>query len=159
MRRCVQVVLDAPRYARALLALRGVRRHWHNLEAVIIETEPATWDETRRQEVLQLLVKMDACIARVDGMLTQQPVNVKMSDSPRCSTQPNDQANQLQALQSLCPHHLTFPYRSQRWCRSHGTSRRSACRLHWRVRPHLSRSQPSMITPMNSGSGVVEVPD
>ena len=73
MRRCVQIVLDAPRYARALLALRRIRRHWHDLETVIVETKPATWDEARRKEVLQLLGKMDACIARAMGMLTRRP--------------------------------------------------------------------------------------
>jgi len=97
MHRCVQVVLDAPRYARALLALRRVRRCWHDLEAAIIATKPATWDEVRRQEVLELLVQMDAGIAHAMAMLTRLPSS-RMPGAQRCSTQPNESANQLQAL-------------------------------------------------------------
>jgi hypothetical protein len=97
MYRCVQVVLDAPRYARALLALRRVRRQWHDLEAVIINTQPATWDDARRREVLQLLAQMDACLARAADMLTQRPLS---GCSAHCDAraQPNEIANQLQAL-------------------------------------------------------------
>ena len=116
MHRCVQVVLDAPRYARALLALQRVRRCWYDLETAIIETQPATWNDARRQEVLQLLVKMDACIARADGMLTRQPANVKMSDSLRCSAQPNEIAHQLQARMPVPPQ-INVPQRA------HGATR------------------------------------
>ena len=88
MYHCVQVVLDAPRYAQALLALGRVRRRWHDLEAAIIEAQPATWDEARRQEVLELLVQMDAGIAHATAMLTRLP-NSRMPGSQRCSAQPN----------------------------------------------------------------------
>jgi hypothetical protein len=81
MYRCVQVVLDAPRYARALLALGRIRRHWHDLETAIIETQPAMWDEQRRQEVLELLAQMDAGIARATAMLIRRRPASKLPDS------------------------------------------------------------------------------
>ena len=80
MRGYVQVILAAPQYARALLALWQARRCWYALEAAIIETQPATWNSARRETMLQLLGRMDEYIARATIMLTRRQAGTPQSD-------------------------------------------------------------------------------
>jgi len=81
MRHSVQVALAAPRYARALLALWRTRRCWYDLEAVLIETQPADWEPARREEALQLLARMDKHIAQATAMLTRRQAAAQMPGS------------------------------------------------------------------------------